>query len=221
MLMSLLRAIALAFLASVLSAVAIAAGSDRYRLAGVLAVGPDFLGILELPGGDQMLVRKGSVVEGVGRVVLLDATRLRVAFPGRPPLEISLDGSDAPAVVPPGLGVIQDQIDRDDVMIRSVDSDAMLAAVERSQATPAKPSGSAAATTGRDPAAEAGRRLAPILNLPPNSRVVAINEQPVRSADQALKLIEQSLERGESPRLNLSGTDGESRVYVSPAPPEP
>lgn len=97
----------------------------------------------------------------------------------------------------------------------------MLAAVQRSQATAAKPSGKAPATTDRDPAAEAGRRLSPILNLPPNSLVVSINEQPVRSADQALKLIEQSLERGESPRLNLGSPDGESRVYVSPKPPEP
>ena len=219
MLTPLRRATALAVATILFTCLAAAAGTDRYRLAGVLAVGPDYLGILELPGGDQLLVRKGSVVEGGGRVVLLDATRLRIAFPGRPPFDITLDGSDAPAVVPPGLGVVQDQTDRDNVMVRRVDSDAMLASVERSQADAAKPSGTAPATAGRDPAAEAGRRLAPILNLPPNSRVVAINEQPVRSADDALRLIEQSLQRGESPRLDLGNTVGESRLYVSPARP--
>ena len=71
----------------------------------------------------------------------------------------------------------------------------------------------------RDPTVEAGRRLAPILNLPPDSRLVAVNESPVRSAGQAIALIERSLADGVSPRLNITGAGGESRVYLSPTEP--
>jgi len=209
------RAAVLAVAAILLPSLAAAGGTDRYRLAGVVAVGPDYLGILELPGGDQLLVRKGSVVEGGGRVVLLDATRLRIAFPGRPPLDIALDGSGAPAQVPVALGVVGEQSDQGHVMIRSVDPDAFDAAVKRSTVPAGQPPATAA--KGKDPALEAALRLAPILNLPPNSRVVAVNEQPVRSADQVIKTIQQTLDKGMPPRLNLVNADGEFRVYLKAA----
>jgi hypothetical protein len=46
-----------------------------------------------------------------------------------------------------------------------------------------------------------------------------VNEQPVRTAERAIALIEQSLAAGVSPRLNIVGAGGETRVYVSPSEP--
>lgn len=215
------RAIALAIAILLIPAWPATAGDDSYRLAGVMAVGPDYLGILELPDGDQMLVRKGSAIEGGGRVVLIDATRLRIEFPGRPPLEFILDGSGTPPEVPAGLGVLREQSDRDHVMLREVDGEALEASLARSRSASGSSGAEALPATRPDPALETGRRLSPILNLPPNARVVAVNEQPVRSADRAIALIEQSLKDGIAPRLNLAGDDGESRVYVTPAQPQP
>jgi hypothetical protein len=208
----LLRSAASVTLAAVLlSTPAVADDAGRYRLAGVMAVGPDYLGILELPGGGQLLVRRGSTLEDGGRVVVIDAARLRIAFPGRPTIEIALDGSGAPAQVPVSLGVLQEQSDNDHIMIRSIDPDAFGEAVKQRPA--AGPPAAKARKTG-DPALDTALRLAPILNLPPNSRVVSVNEQPVLSAEQAVKTIQQTLDQGMPPRLNLVNAAGEFRVYL-------
>jgi hypothetical protein len=192
-----------------------AAGSNGYRLAGVLAVGPDYLAILELPGGQQQLVREGSTLDDGGRVVLVEASRLRIAAAGGT-FELNLDGSGAPAQVPVALGVVQEQSDNDRVLIRRVDAEAFSSSVAQSGKEPGK----TASAKSRDAAAETGRRLAPILNLPPDSRVVQVNEQPVRSAEQAIRLIEQSFAENTAPRLNITSAAGdESRVYLSVATP--
>lgn len=208
------RATALGLIAFILPLCALAADAGSYRLAGIVAVGPDYLGILQLPSGAQQLVRVGSTIEGGGRVVRVDAKQMRIQLPGRT-LDLALDGSDAAPTVPVGLGVLTAQADMDNVMIRSVDADAFSDAAARSRNTAAAPAGSAAPAKRVDPGAEAGRRLAPILNLPPDSRIKAVNELPVRSADQAIKLIEQSLRDGIAPRLNIENAGGESRVYMS------
>lgn len=211
-----LRALVLALTLAALPSAALLAGTaDGYRLAGIIAVADDYLAVLELPGGEQVLVRRGSVVEGAGRVVLLDAERLRLALPDHT-LDLALDRSLNDPVVPAGLGVVQDQLDDGNVLIRRVDPEAFGESVARSSHA-AKPPGTKA--KARDPTVEAGRRLAPILNLPPDSRLVAVNESPVRSAGQAIALIERSLADGVSPRLNITGAGGESRVYLSPTEP--
>jgi hypothetical protein len=200
------------------SAVLLAGTADGYRLAGIIAVGEDYLAVLELPGGEQVLVRRGSEIAGGGRIQLLDADRMRIALPDHV-LDLALDRSLTAPVVPAGLGVVQEQTDDGNVLIRRVDPEAFGSSVAQSRAA-ARPAPGTPATGKRpDPAAEAGRRLAPILNLPPDSRIVAVNEHTVRSADQAVALIEQSLAAGVSPRLNITGAAGESRVYMSPATP--
>jgi hypothetical protein len=209
------RTLALLLSALLLPSLVFAAGGNGYRLAGVLAVGPDYLAILELPGGQQQLVREGSTLDDGGRVVLVEASRLRIAGAAGT-FELNLDGSGAPAQVPVALGVVQEQSDNDHIMVRRVDSEAFSASVAQSKTTPAK----SPASKSRDAAAETGRRLAPILNLPPDSRVVQVNEQPVRSAEQAIRLIEQSFAENTAPRLNITSAAGdESRVYLSVATP--
>jgi hypothetical protein len=181
-------------------------------------VGDGYLAVLELPDGRQVLVRRDSVIPNGGRVLLIDAEHLRVALPGRV-LDLALDRSLNAPVVPAALGVVEEQSDDGNVMIRRVDAAAFSSSVARSS-DPSKVQASRSAKAREAHAAEeAGRRLAPILNLPPDSRIIAVNELPVRSADQAIALIEQSLADGVSPRLNITGAGGESRVYMSPAEP--
>lgn len=212
------RMLALLLTALLLPSVVTAAGVDGYRLAGVLAVGPDYLAILELPGGGQQLVRQGSTLEDGTRVVLVEADRLRLARAGAA-IDLNLDGSGRPAQVPVALGVVQEQTDHEGALIRRVDPAAFSASAAQSGKTTA--AASAPSRNGkRDPAAETGRRLAPILNLPTDSRVVAINEQPVRSAEEAIRLIDQSFQDNTAPRLNITSAAGdESRVYLSTAEP--
>ncbi len=212
-----LRALVLALtLAALPSAALLAGAADGYRLAGIIAVGEDHLGLLELPGGKQVLVRRGSTIDGGGRIVALDSSQLRLVLPDRV-LVLALDRSTGAPVVPAGLGVVQEQLDDGHVMIRRVDAEAFAESVDRS--TPSGPATPGAKARATDPTIEAGRRLAPILNLPPDSRLLAVNEQPVRSAERAIALIEQSLAEGVSPRLNITGAGGETRVYISPNEP--
>lgn len=209
---------ALLLLAFLLPSLVFAASGNGYRLAGVLAVGPDYMAILEVPGGGQQLVRKGSTLDEGAVVVLVDAHRLHIAREGRT-FELNLDGSGRPTEVPLALGVLQEQIDHDGALVRRVDPAAFSASAAQSGNTAV--AGQSPVRNGkRDVAAETGRRLAPILNLPTDSRVVAVNEQPVRSAEQAIQLIERSLQENTAPRLNITSAAGdESRVYLSRAEP--
>ena len=64
------------------------------------------------------------------------------------------------------------------------------------------------------------QRIAPLVDLPADARVVAVNETKVRSADAALKLVETTLAQGMPARLNLETPSGVKRVYLMPARPQ-
>lgn len=60
-----LRVLVLALTLAVLSSAASRAGTaDGYRLAGIIALGKDYPGLLVLPGGQQLPVRRGSTIDG-------------------------------------------------------------------------------------------------------------------------------------------------------------
>jgi hypothetical protein len=193
-----------------------AAFAGAYRLAGLVAVDRDYLGFLELPDGQQVLVRRGTVLDDGGRVERLGAEGLRIAWPDRV-LELALQQSGAPRVVPAGLlGAVQSKSDQDHVLVRNVDA-------ERLDQALATPSG-ARTPPGATPSAQLAQRLAPVLDLPPDARVLAINEIPVRSAEQALAIVQQSLATNGVVRLNLAPQQPgavQRRVYVMAAPARP
>ncbi len=68
-----------------------AATGDGYRLAGIMTVGSEHIGFLELPQGGQVLVCHGSTING-GRVVEFSDRVLRIAFPDGV-VELVIDGS--------------------------------------------------------------------------------------------------------------------------------
>jgi hypothetical protein len=188
-----------------------AAAATGYRLTGIVAVGQDYLGFLEMPGGVQVLVRKGSVIEGGGRVLLLDAQRLRIGLPSGV-IELALEGSGRPATVAvPGpaaaVGGVELPPDQDNTLFRAVDPKRL----GQARAAAAK-----ADDRRSQPSIATALHLAPILDLPPNSRVVAVNDQPVTSVDAAIAGIERALAGDIMATLNLADSNGgqDTRVYV-------
>ena len=184
-----------------------AATTNGYRLAGIVAVGKDYMGFLELPGGGQILVRQGSAISGGGRIVALDGMRLRIAFPDRT-IELSLEGSGIPGVAPTTPNIPTDRPDDEPVTMLEVSS-ADLAAAPRTSNGNGKRG---------DAGVEVARRFASLARLPDNARVLAVNEMPVKSADAAIKLVEQSLADGRAVGLKVAaaGGDPDKRVYLMP-----
>lgn len=194
-----------------------------YRLAGVMSAGDSYLGFLELPQGDQVLVRLGSVVEG-GTVVAFDARSLRIRFPDGI-VELSLEGSGKPVAVGAAPQVVLAGDEQGHIVTRTVDVDALQAGLDQDSAVP----GTAKTRAGgpsADPERTVTQRFAPLLDLPADARVVAVNETRVTSAATAIGVVEDTLAKGMSARLNLQTPDGFKRVYVRPAgsrtpPPSP
>lgn len=198
------------------SASALAAASSQYRLAGVVAAGEDYLGFLELPEGGQVLVRNGSALPGGGRVAAVSRDRITIAFPGRV-IELSLEGSGQPGAAALVRGVQQGQTDYDNVMVRDVDNRLLRKALGASKPPASKPAG-AHPSGAAEAAADVGRRFSSIVNIPPNARVIAVNEVPVTSAAKAMALADRALADGISLRLTITGVSGdaETRVYLNP-----
>jgi hypothetical protein len=217
------RGVCVLAVALLLPALAFAAAAERYRLSGVMSVGDEYLGILQLPDGSQLLVRKGSTLANGGQVLAIDAARVRLGFPGRTPLDVRLDGADAPAVASAGeTGIGRETSDRAHVMVRSVDAAALDAGIARADWEMDRARAAAAAATSRpvarDAGAEAALALAPILELPKNSRITQINERKVRSADELYATVRETLAQGSAVRLTLAHDGREYRVYVTNPP---
>ncbi len=195
------------------AATAAPATSSNYRLAGVMLVGSDRIGFLEVPAGGQLLVRLGTNIDG-GTVTVFNDRELRISFPDRSVVLELAGGAGAPAGAAT-LDAVTGQEDNMHAMVRNVDPERMTEALE--QTKPA--AGSAAAKAARtDAQGEVGRRFATVARLPMGARVVAVNDQPVVSAQKAIAAVEQSLAQGQPATLNLESAPGgpPSRVYLLP-----
>jgi hypothetical protein len=182
-----------------------------YRLAGVMAAGDGYLGFLELPQGDQVLVRLGSVVDG-GTVVAFDSKALRIRFPDGV-VELSLEGSGKPPP-PDARQVVVTAEEQGRVMVRGVDVAGLDAALDAqreaktSASAKGAPNGASLAVT---------QRFAPLVGLPADARIVEVNEQKIGSPAAAVELVQQTLSAGMPARLNLQTPEGFRRVYLVPA----
>lgn len=196
------------------AAVAAADVKRGYRLAGVMSAGDGYLGFLELPQGEQVLVRLGSVVDG-GKVIAFDAKSLRIRFPDGV-VEFSLEGSANPLVAAAAPQVILDGDEQGHVARRTVDVDGLHAGLQQNAgkagAPKTRPGGPAA-----DPQRTVTQRFAPLLDLPADARVVEVNETRITSASTAIGVVESTLAQGMPARLNLQTPGGMKRVYLMPA----
>ena len=207
---------ALTMLAWSISTTALAAeqSSQGYRLAGTVAVGSGYMAFLELPGGGQVLVRKGDVA---GKAQVLDvrdrAIDLRLPS-GR--IELTLEGAGKPA--PSNArsdDVVTSQSDEGHVVRREVAPEPMQNELSRS--APDK----AGHAPGTSATAAVTQRFAPVINLPPNSSIVAINGHAVSSEEGAVREVTKALAAGSAVTMNLKTPAGMERVYLLPAASEP
>lgn len=188
-------------------AVAHAATSNGYRLAGIVAVGTDYLGFLELPEGGQILVRQGSVINGGGRVVALDGEGLRIAFADRT-IQLDLEGTGGTRVAATARDVARDLSDEELVVMREV-SPAALAETSRASNQSGK---------GGNAGVIVAQRFSTLAKLPQGARVLAVNEQSVKSADATIRWVEEALAEGRAVGLKVdtAGDAAEQRVYLMP-----
>jgi hypothetical protein len=191
------------------ASVSLGATGEGYRVAGIMAVGGDYLAFLALPDGSQVLVRRGSVV-GDGKIVGFTAQSVRIAFPSGE-VELRLDGSGAAGMAraaspPPSAAVA----------VRHYEpiTTPRAATLEASAQTLRSLPGSG--STGGDAGRALAQRIAPVLELPPTSRVVTINESPVTTADAAIVVMADTLAVGNVARLDVETPSGPQRVYISP-----
>ena len=191
-----------------------AAGGEAqrgYRLAGVMSAGDSYLGFLELPQGQQVLVRLGSVVDG-GTVVAFDAKTLRIRFSDGV-VEFPLEGSGRPLVTAAAPPVVLAGDEQGHVVRRTVDVDGLHAGLQHGAGAPKTRAGGPPADAQRS----VTQRFAPLLDLPSEARVVEVNETRVTSASDAIGVVEDTLAQGMPARLNLQTPDGMKRVYLMPA----
>ena len=177
-----------------------------YRLAGTLAVGADYLAFLEVPQGGQVLVRSGSVVNGV-KVLSVTAHEARLSFPAGV-VELLLDGTNrlAPQVASSAVLAKQDDA-RNRVYNREVSSEQVSREL------------SAAAGGAKAPAPEGGmvaaQRIAAVLDLPPGSKVLSVGTKAVSSAQGAIQEIERAFGSAVPVvTLDIQTPKGPGRVYL-------
>jgi hypothetical protein len=181
-----------------------------YRLAGVMTVGRDYMAVVAQPDGTQVLLRKGSEIDG-GRVVGFTERSVRIEFPGRS-VELVLDGGVNPA---PAAQAIK--LAAADAAARRIQPPPQPRTIEATAGTVRRLALARPKETGRaDPARAVAQAMAPILDLPPTARVVEVNEQPVTNADAALNTMAGSLDNNSTARLSVDTPNGRQRVYLTP-----
>lgn len=199
-------------------AVAPAVTGHGYRLAGVVAVGGEHLGFLEVPAGQQVLIRKGGEVPGGGRVVAFDGQTVRIAFPDGM-IELALEGTGGAGGYAPTTGIVTAQESTERIHVRTVAVEPLRTALQQPAGNDASTAAAAIQRRGRtDAGAEVAQRFTALVNLPAGSRVLAVNEQPVVTAAGAVAVVNKTLADGMPARLNISNAAGSNqRVYLLPA----
>jgi hypothetical protein len=182
--------------------------AQGYRLAGTLAVGQNFIAFLEVPDGGQVLVRAGSEVAGA-RVLEVTATGLRLGLASGV-VELALEGTGKPPVVPSSAGVTAAKDDdKNRVYTREVSDDQL----SRELAAPAGKSSTTPSAARSN--LVAAQRIAAVLDLPANSKVLLVQGRPVSSADAAIKELQASFDSDAGVvTLDLQTPDGPGRVYL-------
>jgi len=194
-----------------------AATGAGYRLSGVVAVGDEHLGFLEIPAGQKVLIRTGGEVPGGGRVIAFDGQTVRIAFPDRT-IELVLEGSGAAGGYTPTTDIVTAQEDNDRIHVRTVAAEPLRTALQQSPGNAASTAAAPIQRRGRtDAGAEVAQRFTALLNLPAGSRVLSVNEQAIVSAADAVAMVNDTLAGGMPARLNITNAAGsDQRVYLLP-----
>ncbi len=207
---------ALTMLAWSISTTSLAAdqSSQGFRLAGTVAVGSGYLAFLEVPGGTRYWFAKATLLarrrSSKSAIVRLTCGSRAAASSSRS------KGAGKPA---PSGGrsddVVKSQSDEGHVVRREVGGRTDAAGIERGRS-------GQGGTCARHVARRllVTQRFAPVINLPPNSSIVAINGHAVSSEEGAVREVTKALAAGGAVTMNLKTPAGMERVYLLPAPAE-
>jgi hypothetical protein len=120
-------------------------------------------------------------------------------------------------MVTPGIVTAQDDM-MGRIHVRSVEPESLQQALQQPVTKDATTPAGAIQRRGRkDEGAAVAMRFSALFNLPADSRVLAVNEQPVVSAVDAIETVNRTLASGMPARLNISNSAGsDQRVYLLP-----
>jgi hypothetical protein len=197
------------------AAVALGADTqDGYRLAGIIAAGNDWLGFLEVPQGGQVVIRKGAHVNG-GEVTAISAQLVRIRFFDRE-LELRLSGAPG-GDAPPASARAAPAVAAADRPSSPSKTDLMAPPIVRTVPRPMtllfQTNGIARPTSRVDAGQYVAQQIAPVFDIPDNTRVVAINDARVSSAAQASDVLSAALSNGIAV-LDLETPNGPQRAYL-------
>lgn len=182
-----------------------------YRLAGTVAVGSDYLALIAVPEGGQVLARAGSVIKGA-KVLSVSATTVRIVLASGV-VELSLEGSGSPATSTESLptGPVKIASQHGQTYERDVAVD------ELSRELHKPPAPSTAGSSGKTALnLQSAQHIAEVLDLPPGSRIMKVGPTTVTSAEQAIKAIEAGFAYPGAMGLTIEvqTPQGPARVYV-------
>ena len=198
------------------------ADNPEYRLAGIVAVGPDrLLAVIEMPDGRQGLFRSGDTL-GEGRIKNITRSDVHVEMKGQTFL-LSLRGNPKLSASSP----IVDEEDGDepeeaseDATVRNQplfyeDTVRLLTSVARANAN-ATPNGAAAAQGKGATAESLSAKLGELLGVPPGARIVAVDGASVQSPQEVIDKVVPLLGLGRAVRLNLADAGDLKVIYITP-----
>lgn len=222
------RSSALAIALALLGAQAVAGAADSdYRLAGIINRGGDgSVAILAVPSGGQVLIRKGSVVDG-GVVTELSGRAVRIAFPDHV-LELTLSGAPrssantargatASATAPAATGSKSARAARQHPASLPVQTDPTRR-VSREAVQAFIVNGVSQGPPSKNAKQYVDQEIAEALDLPEHSQIVSVNDRTVDSADQTVSQLQQALTNGMA-AVTVNTPQGRQRLYLMAAPP--
>jgi hypothetical protein len=200
-------------------------GAPDYRLAGIVAVGPDrLLAVIEMPDGRQGLFRAGDTL-GDGRIRDITRSDVRVEMNGQE-LLLSLRGNPKLSAAVPVVEAPEEdammEAPGEDVTTRNqplfyADTVRLLTSV-RGTAGDGQAAG-AAGTAGTDngESVEAlSARLNELLGVPAGAQIVGVNGGPVSSPQQVIDRVVPLLGQARRVRLNVSGAGELQTIVITP-----
>jgi hypothetical protein len=229
--MSSVRIVAVTLIAWALMAwSSVSLAAPGYRLAGILAAGPDYLGLLEVPQGGQVLVRKGSELPDGARVAALTERQLDLLLPSGQRLSLMLSGlANKPVLAATANQPVAPANAPDVVKTKKRTSDRALVRTVREvevrpfrQALHAPVESIDKGTSAMAPdSAAVTQRFAQLLDLPPGARIVEIDGQPVKNAAAVVTRTERALASGTVAVVNVQSDQGFERIYLMPETARP
>lgn len=212
----------LAFLS--IAMVTVADENPEYRLAGIVAVGPDrLLAVIEMPDGRQGLFRSGDAL-GTGRIGAITRSDVRVQMNGQEFL-LSLRGNPKLSAATPITADDEDTTQTASASDPSVrtqplfyeDTVRLLTSVSKENGKSKGAGASPDAGSSEGASAESvSARLGELLGVPPGAKIVAVDGSAVHTPQEVIDKVVPLLGLGRAVRLNLADAGDLQVVYITP-----